>query len=141
MKTVLIFLTLLITLNIFSQKDRVDIFKVKRQIVKSQETKIYNVTDMYLALRFKGDTMDLNEVQITHKLLNRTEKYLVTNSEISLEDEYYGQVYFIMKNVVDNKYYKIMITFDYEDLSVRILQDKINKSYVYELEYLQKIYK
>ena len=141
-KTLSILLITLITSTVLSQKDRVDIFKVKKQIVKSNTTNSYNVNEMYLALRFEDDTSELEEVQIIHKLLNKTEKYYVTSSEKSLaDDDYYGQVYYTIKNVVDNKYSKIMLTLDIGNEFVRILPNYVNKSYTYVLSYYQTIYK
>ena len=132
MKTLLTLLMVLITSTALSQKDRVDIYKVKKQIVKSYTTKSYNVTEMYLALRFEKGTNELEEVQIIHKSLNKTEKYYVTSSERSIEDDdYYGQVYYTIKNVADNKYSKIMLTLDYDDKFVRIIPNYVNKSYIY----------
>tara|TARA_B110000908_G_C10141179_1_gene396867 strand:+ start:85 stop:513 length:429 start_codon:yes stop_codon:yes gene_type:complete len=142
MKTVLTLLMVLITSTTLSQKDRVDIYKVKKQIVKSYTTKSYNVTEMYLALRFEKGTNELEEVQIIHKSLNKTEKYYVTSSERSTEDDdYYGQVYYTIKNVADNKYSKIMLTLDLNNEFVRILPSNINKSYTYILSHYKTLYK
>ena len=142
MKTLLTLLMVLITSTALSQKDRVDIYKVKKQIVKSYTTKSYNVTEMYLALRFEKGTNELEEVQIIHKSLNKTEKYYVTSSERSTEDDdYYGQVYYTIKNVADNKYSKIMLTLDLDNEFVRILPNNINKSYTYTLSHYQTVYR
>ena len=142
MKTLLTLLMVLITSTALSQKDRVDIYKVKKQIVKSYTTKSYNVTEMYLALRFEKGTNELEEVQIIHKSLNKTEKYYVTSSEKSTEDDdYYGQVYYTIKNVADNKYSKIMLTLDLNNEFVRILPSNINKSYTYILSHYKTLYK
>ena len=142
MKTLLTLLMVLITSTALSQKDRVDIYKVKKQIVKSYTTKSYNVTEMYLALRFEKGTNELEEVQIIHKSLNKTEKYYVTSSERSIEDDdYYGQVYYTIKNVADNKYSKIMLTLDLNNEFVRILPNNINKSYTYTLSHYKTLYK
>ena len=141
MKKIITILVLLIATNVFSQKDRVDIYKVKKQTVKSNITKSYNVTNMYLALRFKDNSMNLKEVQIIHKSLNKTEKYLVTSSKKSTEDDNYGQVYYTIKNVSDHKYSRIMLTFDYDNKSVRIIPDYDNKSFEYKLEDFRTIYK
>ena len=142
MKTLLTLLMVLITSTALSQKDRVDIYKVKKQIVISYTTKSYNVTEMYLALRFEKGTSELEEVQIIHKSLNKTEKYYVTSSEKSTEDDdYYGQVYYTIKNVADNKYSKIMLTLDLNNEFVRILPSNINKSYTYTLSHYKTLYK
>ena len=142
MKTLLTLLMVLITSTALSQKDRVDIYKVKKQIVISYTTKSYNVTEMYLALRFEKGTNELEEVQIIHKSLNKTEKYYVTSSEKSTEDDdYYGQVYYTIKNVADNKYSKIMLTLDLNNEFVRILPSNINKSYTYTLSHYKTLYK
>lgn len=141
MKTVLTLLMVLITLTAVSQEDRVDIYKVKKQIVKGYTTKSYDVTEMYLALRYEDDTNTLEEVQIIHKSLNKTEKYYVTSSEVSTEDNYYGQVYYTIKNVADNKYSKIMLTLDLNNEDVRILPNNINKSYTYMLSHYQTVYR
>lgn len=142
MKTLLTLLMVLITSTALSQKDRVDIYKVKKQTVKSYTTKSYDVTEMYLALRFEDDTNELEEVQIIHKSLNKTEKYYVTSSEKSTEDDdYYGQVYYTIKNVADNKYSKIMLTLDLGNEFVRILPNNINKSYTYILSHYQTVYR
>lgn len=142
MKTVLTLLMVLITLTVVSQEDRVDIYKVKKQIVKGYTTKSYDVTEMYLALRFEDDTSELEEVQIIHKSLNKTEKYYVTSSERSTEDDdYYGQVYYTIRNVADNKYSRIMLTLDRGNEFVRILPNNINKSYTYTLSHYQTVYR
>ena len=133
---------MLITLTITSQEDRVDIYKVSLQTVKSYSTKNYKVTDMYLALRFESETSELEEVQIIHKSLNKTEKYYVTGSERSTEDDdYYGQVYYTIKNVADNKYSKIMLTLDLNNEFVRIIPNYIDKSYTYTLTHYQTVYR
>ena len=142
MKTVLTLLMVLITVTVVSQEDRVDIYKVKKQIVKGHTTNSYDVTDMFLALRFEDDTSELEEVQIIHKSLNKTEKYYVTGSERSTEDDdYYGQVYYTIRNVADNKYSRIMLTLDRGNEFVRILPNNINKSYTYTLSHYQTVYR
>jgi hypothetical protein len=137
MKALLTLLMVLITSTAISQKDRVDIYKVKKQIVKSYTTKSYNVTEMYLALRFEKGTNELEEVQIIHKSLNRTEKYYVTSSKSSKEED----DYYTIKNVSDNKYSKIMLTLDLDNKSVRILPSNASKSYTYMLNHYQTLYK
>jgi hypothetical protein len=137
MKALLTLLMVLITSTAISQKDRVDIYKVKKQIVKSYTTKSYNVTEMYLALRFEKGTNELEEVQIIHKSLNRTEKYYVTSSKRSKEED----DYYTIKNVSDNKYSKIMLTLDLDNNFVRILPINASKSYTYMLNHYQTLYK
>jgi len=137
MKALLTLLMVLITSTAISQKDRVDIYKVKKQIVKSYTTKSYNVTEMYLALRFEKGTNELEEVQIIHKSLNRTEKYYVTSSKRSKEED----DYYTIKNVSDNKYSKIMLTLDLDNKFVRIHPINASKSYTYMLNHYQTVYR
>jgi hypothetical protein len=141
MKTLLTLLMVLITSTALSQKDRVDIYKVKKQIVKSYTTKSYNVTEMYLALRFEGGTNELEEVQIIHKVLNKTEKYYVTSSKRNTENSGYGQIYYTIKNVSDKKYSIMTVNVNSKDKVVSIIPKKTNKSYTYKLNKYRTIYK
>jgi hypothetical protein len=141
MKTLLTLLMVLITSTALSQKDRVDVYKVKKQIVKSYTTKSYNVTEMYLALRFEGGTNELEEVQIIHKVLNKTEKYYVTSSKRNTENSGYGQIYYTIKNVSDKKYSIMTVNVNSKDKVVSIIPKKTNKSYTYKLNKYRTIYK
>ena len=147
MKIIITILTMLITLSVSSQKDRVDIFKVNTQFAEtgydgsngSVLVNTYEPTDMYLALRYRhGDNNDLMELQIIHSSLNKTEQYYVESSPKQTLDGTY-----LIINTSDKKKYNLWLNLN--DLgkpnSVQLSTKWGAKKNQYDLDYHRTIYK
>mgnify|MGYP006100321363 CR=1 FL=1 len=147
MKIIITIVTMLITLSVSSQKDRVDIFKVNTQFAitayggsnGSDLVNTYEPTDMYLALRFRhGDNNDLMELQIIHSSLNKTEQYYVESSPKQTLDGTY-----LIINTSDKKKYNLRLNLN--DLGkpnyVQLSTKWGAKTYQYNLDYHRTIYK